>query len=42
MFLVEWRLCVTCYYPATPTDYPNTTRSTSVGPLDAANIDFYG
>jgi hypothetical protein len=33
MFLVDLRLCVECYYPTTPTDYPSTTRGTSVCPL---------
>jgi len=40
--LVDWRLCVACYYLTTPTEYPNTTRGTSVGPPVAVNIDFYG
>jgi len=31
-FLVDWRLCVECYCPTTLTDYPSTTRGTSVGP----------
>jgi len=39
-FLVDWRLCVTCYYNTTPTDYPSTTRGTSVGPPVAVNINF--
>ena len=42
MFLVDRRLCVACYYPTTPTDYPSTTRGTSVGPPVAVNIDFCG
>jgi hypothetical protein len=42
MFLVDWRLCVECYYPTTPTDYPSTTRGTSVGPSTTVNIDFCG
>ena len=41
-FLVDWRLFVACYYPTTPTDYPSTTRGTSVGPPVAVNIDFCG
>jgi hypothetical protein len=41
-FLVEWCLCVACYFPTTPTDYPSTTRGTSVGPPVAVNIDFCG
>jgi len=32
-----WRLYVPCYYPTTPTDYPSTTRGTSVGPPVAVN-----
>ena len=40
--LLDWRLYVACYYPTTPTDYPSTTRGTSVGPPVAVNIDFYG
>jgi hypothetical protein len=39
MFLVDLRLCVECYYPTTPTDYPSTTRGTSVCPPIAVNID---
>jgi len=42
MFLVDGRLCVTCYYPTTPTDYPSTTRGISVGPSVAVNIEFCG
>jgi len=42
MFLVDWWLCVACYYPTTPTDYPSTTRGRSVGPPLAVNIDIYG
>jgi len=42
MFLVEGRLCVSCYYTTTPTDYPSTTRGTSVGPPVAVNIEFCG
>jgi len=42
MFLVDWWLCVACYDPTTPTDYPSTTRGTSVGPPVALNIDFCG
>ena len=41
-FLVDWWLCIACYYPTTPADYPNTTRGTSVGPPVAVNIDFCG
>jgi hypothetical protein len=41
-FLVDWRLCVACYYPTTPTDYRSTTRGMSVGPPVAVNIDFCG
>ena len=40
-FLVDGRLCVACYYPKTPTDYPSTTRGRSVGPPVAVNIDIY-
>jgi hypothetical protein len=39
-FLVDWRLCVACYYPTTPTDYPSTTRSRPVGPPATANIRY--
>ena len=42
MFLVEWWLCVECYYPTTPTDYPSTTRGMSVGHTVAVNINFCG
>jgi len=42
MFLVDWRLCVACYYPTTPTYYPSTTRGRSVGPPVAVNIDICG
>jgi hypothetical protein len=41
-FLVDWRRCVSCYYPTTPTDYPSTTRGRSVGPPVAANIVICG
>jgi hypothetical protein len=41
-FSVDWWLCVECYYPTTPTDYPSTKRDTSVGPPVAVNIDFCG
>jgi len=41
-FLVDWQLCVECYYHTTPTDYPSTTRGMSVGPPTAVNIDFCG
>ena len=41
-FLVNGWLCVACYYPTTPTDYPSTARDTSVGPPIAVNIDFCG
>ena len=40
--LIDWRLCVECYYPTTPTDYLSTTRGMSVGPPVAVNIDFCG
>jgi len=42
MFLADgwWR--VACYYPTTHTDYSSTTRSMSVGPPVAVNIDFCG
>ena len=42
MFLVDWRLCVACYYPTTPTYYPSTTRGMSLGPPVAVNINFCG
>jgi len=42
MFLVDGRLCVACYYSITPTDYPSTTRGTSVGPPVAVNVNFCG
>jgi hypothetical protein len=42
MSLVDWRLCVVCYYPTTPTEHPSTTRGTSVCSAVAVNIDFYG
>ena len=38
-FLVDWRLCVACYYPTTSTDYPNTIRGRSVGHPVAVKID---
>jgi len=38
-FLVEWRLCVACYYP---TDYSSTTRGMSVGHSVAVNINICG
>jgi len=41
-FLVAWQLCVACYYPTIPTDYPSTTRGTSVGPPVTVNTDFCG
>jgi hypothetical protein len=41
-FLVRWQLCVACYYPTTPTDYPSTTKDRSVGPPAAVNIDIRG
>jgi hypothetical protein len=41
-FLVDWRLCVECYYTTTPTDYPNTIRGMSMGHTVAVNIDFSG
>jgi hypothetical protein len=40
--LVDWQLCVACCYPKTHTDYPSTTRGTSVGPPVTINIDFCG
>jgi len=39
MFLVDIRLW---FSPTTPTDYPNTTRGTSVCPPVAVNINFCG
>jgi len=42
MFLVDGWLCVACYYPTTPTDYPTTTRGMSVGPPVAVNVYFCG
>jgi hypothetical protein len=42
MFLVDWQLCVACYYPTTPTDYASTTTGRSVGPPVAVNIESYG
>jgi hypothetical protein len=41
MFIVDWRLYVACYYPTTPTDYPSTTKGTSVGPPVAVNFNFW-
>jgi len=41
-FLVDWRQCVSCYYPTTPTDYPSTIRGRSVGRPVAVNIDICG
>jgi hypothetical protein len=40
--LLHWQLYVACYYPTTPTDYPNTTTGTSVCPSVAVNIEFCG
>jgi hypothetical protein len=40
MLLLDWRLCVACYDPTTPTEYPKTTRGMSVGTPVAVNIDF--
>jgi hypothetical protein len=40
--LVDWQLCVACYYSTTPTDYASTTRGRSVGPPIAVNIDICG
>ena len=40
--LLDWLLYVACYYPTTPTYYPSTKRGTSVGPLVAVNVDFFG
>jgi len=42
MLLLDWQLYVACYYASTPTDYPSTTRSMSVGPPVAVNTDFCG
>jgi len=42
MFVVDRWLCVACYYPTAPTDYPSTTKGTFVGPPVAVNFDFYG
>ena len=42
MFLADGQWCVGYYYPTTHTDYPSTTRGTSVGPPVVANIDFCG
>jgi hypothetical protein len=41
-FLVDWQLFVTCYYPTTPTDYPSTTRGTSMGTSVAESTNFCG
>jgi hypothetical protein len=41
-FLVEWRLFVACYCPATSTEYSSTTRGRSVYPPVAVNIEFCG
>jgi hypothetical protein len=40
-FLVDSQLCVACYYPTAPTDYPST-RGTSVGHPVAVNIGICG
>ena len=40
--LLDWRLCVVCYYPTNPTDYPITARGMSVGRSVAVNIKFCG
>jgi len=40
--LLQWRLYVACYYPTTPTDYRSTTKSMSMGPSVALNIEFCG
>ena len=40
--LLDCWLCVACYYPTTPTDYPSTTRGRSVSPPAAVNIDICG
>ena len=42
MMLLDWQLCVACYYPTTPPDYPSTKRGMSVGPSVAVNFKFYG
>jgi hypothetical protein len=41
-FSVDWQLCVACYYPTTPTDYPCTTTGRSVGLPVAVNMDNCG
>ena len=41
-FLEDWWLCVACYYPTTPTDYPSTTRGMSVGLLVGCRPIFLG
>jgi len=41
-FLVDSRLCVACYHATTPTDYPSTTRGTSVGRPVAVDVDICG
>ena len=40
--LLDWQLSVACFYPTTPTDYPNTTRGMYVGPPVAININVCG
>ena len=42
MFLVDWQLCVACYCPTTPAEYPTTARGMLVGPSLAVNINFCG
>jgi len=42
MSLLDWLLCVACYYPTTPTVYPSTKRGISVGPSVAVNIELCG
>ena len=42
MFLVELRLYVEYYCHTTPTEYPSTTRGTSVGPPVSVKTDFCG
>ena len=42
MCLLDWQLCVSCFYPTTPTYYPTTTRGMCVGLPVAVNIYFCG
>jgi len=39
---IKLRQYVACFYPTTPTYYPNGTRCMCVGPPVAVNIDFCG